>query len=141
MRNLEIVNARVRASLRPAGGLVAAAVLVVLTACASGGRRQSDPFATEATDRDEIVIHVRNFNFNDATVSTIVRDGPRRRLGIVTGKSDATFTLRWDFTVPLRLEFDLLASVRCVTEELAVDPGDTLELQISVDPSQDPSCR
>jgi len=87
------------------------------------------------------VIHVRNFNFNDATVWTIVRDGPRHRLGTVTGKSDASFTLRWDFSVPLRLEFDLLASVKCVTEELAVDPGDTLELQISVDPSQDPWCR
>lgn len=140
MRVLEIVTARARPSVRAALLVVAAGLVVASAACASGSRRQSDPFGGDAAS-DQIVIHVRNFNFNDATVWTVVRDGARQRLGIVTGKSDASFTLKWDFSVPLRLEFDLLASVRCVTEELSVDPGDILELQISVDPSQDDWCR
>jgi len=140
MRDLEIVTARARPSVRAALLLAAATLVVASAACASGGRRQSDPFGGGAAS-DQIVIHVRNFNFNDATVWTVVHDGARQRLGIVTGKSDASFTLEWNFSVPLRLEFDLLASVKCVTEELSVDPGDILELQISVEPSQDDWCR
>ncbi len=143
MRLLEIVTGRGRGRARAVGGLGAAALLVTASACVSlgDGVRSSDPFATASADRDEIVIEVRNFNFNDATVWTIRREGRDQKLGIVTGKSDKTFRIRWEVPQPLRLEFDLLASVRCVTDELTVDPGDILQLQISADPTYDPMCR
>lgn len=122
-------------------GLVAG-LLLALGACASSGgkERPTNPFAQDLAERNQVQIQVHNFNFADATVWVLVRDARRQRLGIVTGKSSAVFTIPWTFSEPLRLEFDLLADVRCVTEELSVDPGDILELQISVDPSSDPQC-
>lgn len=116
--------------------------LLALAGCAGGqGARPADPFSQNLADRQEIQIQVRNFNFSDATVWALVRDGRRIRLGVVTGKSDEVFTLSWKFSEPMRMEFDLLADVRCVTEELVVDPGDILEMQISVDPASDSRCR
>ncbi len=50
---------------------------------------------------------------------------------MVGGKEDAEFTLDWPITTPLRIEIDLLAGERCVTEELRADPGDIFELQIA----------
>lgn len=122
---------------------LAAALLLPLTGCASSGTGTAavNPYSQDLEERREVRIDVRNFNFADATVWALARGGDRTRLGIVTGKSSASFTLPWTFSEPLRLEFDLLADVRCMTESLTVDPGDVLELQISVDPASDPQCR
>ena len=119
------------------------AALLTLGGCATGKTKPVDgnPFSQELAERNEVQIQVRNFNFSDATVWAVVRDGRRTRLGYVTGKTDAVFTMPWTFSEPLRLEFDLVADVRCVTEQIMVDPGDILELQISVDPRSDPQCR
>lgn len=100
-----------------------------------------NPFGNEDPGTAQVRIRVLNFNFSDATVWTVVRSGRRQRLGTVTGKADATFTVPWTFTEPLRLEFDLLAGPRCFTDELSVDPGDVLELQIPVDAASNRMCR
>jgi hypothetical protein len=122
--------------------LAGAALLLAVTACASRGKPTSgSPFGQGQAERNEIQIHVMNLNFNDATVWALVRDVRRERLGVATGKSEATFTMPWTFSDELRLEFDLIGGVRCFTEAISVDPGDALEMQISVDPSQDPQCR
>ena len=128
---------------RLAIALAGAALLLGAAACVSGGGKphSGNPFAQELAERNEIRIRVVNMNFNDATVWALVRDVRHDRLGMVTGKSDATFTMPWRFTDALSLEFDLIGGVRCFTEALSVDPGEILELQISVDPSQDPQCR
>jgi len=120
-----------------------ATLVLALAACASsGGKRASgNPFASGEGPAAEIRILVRNFNYNDANVWAVVRGARQQRLGTVTGKSDATFTMPWTFTDALRIEFDLIGGVRCITDPLAVDPGEIIELQISVDPSQDPNCR
>ncbi|HSG07799.1 MAG TPA: hypothetical protein VLA36_05565 [Longimicrobiales bacterium] len=118
------------------GGLLLAAGCATATA-----QKDSNPFSQDLADRNEVRIQVMNFNFSDATVWALVRDGRRTRLGYVTGKTEAVFTMPWTMPEPLRLEFDLLAGVRCITEQIVVDPGDILELQISVDPSSDPQCR
>ncbi len=109
--------------------------LLATAACASGGgpQRSGSPFGEDLRERNEVRIHIQNHNFSDATVWTLVRDGRRNRLGMVTGKTDAVFTVPWTFSEPLRIEFDLVAGPRCTTENLSVDPGDTLEMQIAVD--------
>jgi hypothetical protein len=124
--------------------LVTAALtgLVLLNGCATTGKaKEGNPFSEDLAERHEVQIQVMNFNFADATIWVRVRDARLTRLGYVTGKSDAVFTLPWRFSEPMRLEFDLVADVRCITEELMVDPGDILELQISLDPRSDPQCR
>lgn len=120
-----------------------AALVLALSACASGGGKSAsgNPFAQAEEGEAEIRVLVRNFNYNDANVWAVVRGARQQRLGTVTGKSDSTFTMPWTFTDALRIEFDLIGGVRCITDPLAVDPGEIIELQISVDPSQDPNCR
>ena len=123
--------------------LAAAGLMLAVAGCASAGGKpgSANPFGQAQGEQNEVRIRVVNLNFNDANVWTVVRDARRERLGMVTGKSEATFTIPWTFTDALRLEFDLVGGVRCVTEPLSVDPGEILEMQISVDPSQDPMCR
>ena len=116
------------------------AVLSLAACAASGPRTAATPFSDDLAERKEVQIKIINANFADATVWALIRDGRRQRLGFVTGKTDAVFTLPWSFSEPMRIEFDLVADVRCLTEQIMVDPGDLLELQISVDPSTDPQC-
>jgi len=115
--------------------------VVIISGCASARTSGGNAFSQDMAERNEVEIQVLNFNFADATIWLLVRDSRRMRLGYVTGKSDAVFTIPWTFSEPVRLEFDLLATTRCITEEMMVDPGDILELQISVDPTSDPQCR
>ena len=137
------MTARHHRRSRPVRALACAALLLGVAGCASGGGKSgsANPFGQAQGEANEVQIRVVNLNFNDATVWTVVRDARRERLGMVTGKSEATFTVPWTFTDALRLEFDLIGGVRCVTDALSVNPGEILELQISVDPSQDPACR
>lgn len=127
----------------PTRAFVTAALagLLIIAGCAHGRTSDGNLFSQDMAERNEVQIQVMNFNFSDATVWLLVRDARRMRLGYVTGKSDAVFTVPWTFSEPVRLEFDLVADVRCITEEIMVDPGDILELQISIDPSSDPQCR
>lgn len=112
------------------------ALLTVSAGCvSSGSTRTGNPFG-DAAERNEVQIKIRNFNFSDATVWVLTRGAQRKRLGVVTGKSDADFTVPWDFSQPMTMEFDLVAGPRCTTRPLEVDPGDVLELQIAVDFAQ-----
>ncbi len=86
-----------------------------------------DPFAERAAAQ-EIEILVRNNNFSQATVYT-ARSGSGRRLGIVPGKGEATFKLRWTFP-DIRLRVRPLAGREFFTETLSVAPGELLELII-----------
>lgn len=117
-------------------GLVTAAALLATAACAGAPSRAANPYSNDLAERQEIRVQIQNHNFSDATIYSIEREGHRKRLGIVTGKSDSVFTLPWKTSEPLRFEFELLAGPRCTTEAMSVDPGDTLELQISTDSGQ-----
>lgn len=116
---------------------VTAALLFPGGACTLFGHREP---ALRVAGNERIRIEVINRNFSDATLWAISTGG-RQRLGIVTGKTDATFTLDWDFSQPLQIEIDLLAGERCVTAPLQVDPGDVLELQIDVELRRSAFCR
>jgi hypothetical protein len=131
----------IRSATTPTVVTAALAGLLLIAGCATGKTADGNPFSQELAERNEVQVQVKNYHFSDATVWVLVRDARRMRLGYVTGKTDAVFTIPWTFPEPMRLEFDLLADVRCITEELMVDPGDILELQISLDPRSDPQCR
>ena len=63
--------------------------LIATAGCATTGGAPDDQ-----RERNEIVIEVRNDNFNQATV--YLPDNSRR-IGIVGGKSKATFRVEWHF--------------------------------------------
>lgn len=118
--------------MRRATAVLLGAALVVGCAGGGGGIRAeaTDPFSGDAGERGELRIEVQNYNFSDARIYAVVRDADRRFLGRVTGKRDATFTLRWTLPQPFRLEIDLLAGPRCLTRQIMADPGDVLDLRI-----------
>lgn len=102
-----------------------AALAFPLHGCAMLTANAPNPFETPAAT-DEIEILVRNLNFSQVTVYT-ARAGSGRRLGIVPGKGEATFKLRW--TLPdIRLRLKPLAGREFFTETLTVAPGELLEL-------------
>lgn len=113
-----------------AAPLLAAALLLTVTGCGilPGG---SGLFG-ERRARPQIRIQVTNLNFQDATLHAL-RGGERHRLGTVTGKGSATYTLDWRTPLPLQLEVDLLAGGRCTTRPITLDPGDEVQFQIEVD--------
>ena len=86
----------------------------------------------EKRARPSIRIDVTNLNFQDATIHAL-KNGERHRLGTVTGKGSASYTLEWRVPVPLQIEIDLLAGGRCTTRAVTVDPGERISLQIEVD--------
>lgn len=91
--------------------------------------RAGDPFEERAR-AEEIEILVRNLNFSQVTVYT-ARGGSGQRLGIVPGKGEATFRLRW--TLPdIRLRVRPLAGREFFTETITVAPGELLELVVPV---------
>jgi hypothetical protein len=114
--------------------LALSAALLAFVGCASGGPKiAGSPFSDDLAERQEVRISIQNSNFSDVTLWTLVRDGRRQRLGTVTGKTEAVFTLPWRFSEPMRIQLDFVAGPRCTTENIDVDPGDVLELLISTD--------
>jgi hypothetical protein len=106
-----------------AGALACAASL---SGCA--GRNAENPFDDDRPP-GSVRIVVINHDFNDATLHA-VGDGQRRRLGVVTGKSEANYIIPWRLVGPLQIEISVLAAGACTTDALQVEPGETLELQI-----------
>lgn len=112
-------------------------VPLALMASACAGATGADPF--QSSGSRSIRIEVTNLNFNDATLHAL-RGGDRHRLGVVTGKGSATYSMPWPIAMPLRIQIDLLAGEDCVTRALHVDPGDVIQLQIEMDLRRDPDC-
>ena len=103
-------------------------VLVGCASTASTGRPADNPLDPATMEGDEIQLLVRNLNFNQVTVYT-ARGGPVRRLGIVPGKGEATFRMRWHLP-DIQLRVKELAGDDYFTETLPVSPGEFLELVI-----------
>lgn len=97
------------------------------------------PFSGNSGRATSVRLIVQNRNFSDARLYAL-RSGRRTALGVVGGLQDAEFTLDWVLPEPLRIEIDMLAGPRCSTEEMQVDPGDILELQIDAVFSRSSAC-
>ncbi len=112
---------------------------LALGACGPKARTVGDPF--QGGIRDETIrIHVTNLNFMDATLWAVTT-GSRKKLGILTGKREEVYTIPWDFSTDLRIEIDLLASGKCLTEALPVSPGEDIELIIDLEFANSRYCR
>lgn len=107
-------------------------VLVLATAgCATAGGNgngSQNPFDGDSQP-GEIQLVVVNHDFSDATLFAF-RGAERIRLGVVTGKAERSYTLPWPTTQTLQVEISLLSQGSCRTDQIAVDPGEVLELQI-----------
>lgn len=114
---------------RAAVFLLVAVVALGVTGCASLSSGDN-PFSGEGGEgARSIRIDVRNLNFNDATLHA-VSSGSRYRMGTVSGKSDASFEVRWEGQQTLEIEIDLLAGGRHTTRPISVSPQDRVQLVI-----------
>ena len=76
------------------------------TACTAGSNAPN-PFDDTARQAEaaRLQIQIQNLNFSDVRV-TAVGTGRRVRVGDVTGKTDRTFTLAWDYNDPISFEIN-----------------------------------
>lgn len=114
-------------------------LLLLPAGCASatGG---ANPFQA-ASGASQIHVRIQNDNFYDATIWAVVNGARQQKLGVVTGKQDADFAMKWTVPRMLQFEIDLMTgNMSCRTRALTVDPGDDLELQITADFGQMRGC-
>lgn len=121
--------------------LISIAALVVIAACATPGRvvERGQPFTRDAVAEGTIRLHVQNDNFMDARLYAL-GSSSRQPLGIVVGKQQAVLEIPWDFSKQLRIEINLLAGPKCITDTIEADPGDILELRIESVLSRSAAC-
>lgn len=106
--------------------LFAPLLAVALAGCMGTGGRADNPLEQGEAGTEEVELLVRNHNFSQATIYISPQHGSRR-LGIVNGKSDATFKFQWHLPhIQLRVKY--LAGREFLTETLAVSSDDLLEL-------------
>lgn len=103
--------------------IAVASVLVLHTACASGGQPTRDLGTERGTD---YTLEVRNQNFNSVTIY-LYRLGARDRIGVVEGNSTQTYHFNWPAT-EVRILMSFLAGGCVLTEELPLVEGDDLLL-------------
>ena len=113
-------------------------LLLLVGGCGQNPPPANTPFGDAPEDRS-IRIYVTNRNFMDATLWALTQRG-RERLGVVTGKREAVYTLAWMNYSDLKIEIDMLAGPRCTTRVLQVDPGDDIELVIDLEMVNSPLC-
>lgn len=116
-----------RAALSCMRTMLVAAVTALATACAARAG-EGNPTITPGLE-DQIEIRIINNNFSDARMYAVHPRG-REYIGVLTGKTEANYTLDWDIPQTLAIEISLLAGGTCTTEELIVDPGEALFLSI-----------
>ncbi len=118
--------------------MLAAAVTALGAACAAGAG-EGNPAITPGLE-DQIEIRIINNNFSDARMYAVHPRG-REYIGMLTGKTEANYTLDWDMSQTLSIEISLLAGGTCTTEELIVDPGEALFLSIDSTLATMTNCR
>ena len=111
--------------------LLALGVLVATSACGSMRGSPRNPFdgSLEQQQENRLRIQVQNMNFNDVTVYAVSL-GQRVRLGNVTGKSDQSFRLEWNFANPISFEIDVVGGSGCDTTPVPVEPGARVWVQV-----------
>jgi hypothetical protein len=126
MRNAPPISRRV------AYGLALATALLG-SGCAAAnemaGNQVDDPMAPNDKFGSVVQLTVQNNDFKDATVYAVWEGSGRRRIGMVTGKTSATFTFDW-VSHRMHIEADFVAGEGFTSDEIEVWEGDHLDLVI-----------
>lgn len=120
-------------------GTALALLALTLPGCGNGMARAANPFAPAGSrgNDGQVQVRVDNQNFGDATIHAL-RGGERFRLGEVTGKSEKSFTVRWNFSLPLEFEVHLTGGQGCRVRAMSVDPGDRVWVRIPTEVTMSP---
>jgi hypothetical protein len=111
--------------------LTTLATAVLLSAACGGGREVRVRRAVAPTVADSIYVQLVNDHFSDARVYALYEGGARYSLGLIVGKGrmqDAA--ILWQ-PRPLVFEISFIAEEGLyLTEELTLEPGDLIQLNI-----------
>jgi len=108
---------------------LAAVALIATTACATGSPQ---PYSNEVKpERDNVVLHVTNHNFNAVTVRALT-GGQNIRLGTVETDRNDTFVVPPTFNrMDLRFEVDVIGSNETyVSPQLTVTLGSVVDMDV-----------
>lgn len=81
----------------------------------------SNPFDRQSDDTT-VSVEIQNRNFSDATVY-VIRMGQPIRMGVVSSQNREVFSLPWPASLPLRIEARFLGGQRCTSQEILVNDG------------------
>jgi hypothetical protein len=111
--------------------LAIAAVAMIVSGCAGGGRtlRAPAPSFGGSSDARGLTITIENQQLNEARV-TLWIDGSRRRLGTVQGHSQETYQVEMSGASNVKVEFDLTLGAHCETRQVPLSPGDVIRMVI-----------
>ena len=126
MRNALLFPRRVACGLALAGALLGSGCG---TASQMVGGGVDDPMAPNDKYGSVVRLTVQNNDFKDATVYAVWDGGTRRRIGMVTGKTSATFTFDW-VSHRMHIEADFVAGEGFLSDDIEVWEGDHLDLVI-----------
>lgn len=110
---------RTRTAPAPVPAAIVLAVAALLSGCSSRGETRSE---------ERVTIVVDNQNFYDATVY-LRWYSDRRRLGNVTGYTKREFDTTWHGP-ELQVEVDLLAGGTYRGDQVPVNPGETVQVEL-----------
>lgn len=112
-------------------GVLFLGAAVAVSACGSLAGSPRNPFdgSLQQEQEDRLRIQVQNMNFNDVTIYAVSL-GQRVRLGNVTGKTDQSFRLEWNYANPISFEIDVVGGSGCNTTPLPVEPGAMVWVQV-----------
>ena len=110
--------------------LIGLAVASSTTAACVSSRTVDSPFRSGQSEGDQVMLTVQNHNYQDATIYAYW-NGVRDRVGMVIGKTEETFSMRWR-SEEIQLEVDFVGGGGYFTEIVSVYRGDHLEFRIPV---------
>ena len=118
---------------RPVACGLALVASLIVSGCAAAnemaGSGVEDPMAPNDKFGSVVQLTVQNNDFKDATVYAVWEGGTRRRIGMVTGKTSATFTFDW-VSHTMHIEADFVAGEGFISDTIEVWEGDHLDLVI-----------
>ncbi len=101
-----------------------------LLAAGCGGTSAPPPTLTGDASQ-ALTITIRNDQIDAARV-TLWLNSARERLGDVRGNSTETFQVPMRTSASVRMEFDLTLGASCVTRDVVLRPGESIQVTIPV---------
>ena len=93
----------------------------------AGGTSAPSPF--DGDQSQALAVTIRNDQMDEARVWLYI-NGARQRLGEVRGNASRTFNVPMRAIDPVRMQFDLTLGARCVTRDVMLGPGQTVQVTI-----------
>ncbi len=107
------------------------AFALLAAGCGGGGGTQAPVPAFDGDLSQILTITIRNEQTDMARV-TLWINGARRRLGDVRGLNSQTFHVPMEARDPVRMSFDLTLGRSCVTRDVMLGPGESVEVRIPI---------